>query len=455
MTHTGKGALDLNSSPVVAQAASNGSPARSERQTTPSDWAASPSLERPNVRLSPSPEAAEEELQIFQLLTPPLLSPEKPPEVSGHLTRISQPVANDSPQATPASIQQAISNGTQSTSLKFPTPAQRRRGSVPPLSSFSFAVPSAAVAESPLKKETSSPPGSVFPARMVPPPSVKNTKEACGEVLVPDSDVGGTGTQSSSTGNNSSLSRRRPTIAGGLGDVIASSKLGSSLERTNNAYDEQNPSLELVGPNPELDKDKEHLDDLSRMAVNGSYADNPQGNGIQPRNRVGDNNRVDAVQPSLPSPGPEPSYEPLPPSSLPVHSQSPSWHRSTALVEETVAMEQRPTQATALHLPTAKRTRPLSPSPPRSKRLRLMSREPEGGTPRKAFDPELLKVGIKVDLADYDNNPPPYPWGKGLSRLDFKAPDHPLLITNSKLAEIWKSVCTSRGWYTKSKLVNS
>jgi hypothetical protein len=456
MAHTGKGALDLDSSPVVAHATFNGNRARSERQTTPSDWAASPSLGRSNIPLSPSPEAAEEQ-QIFQLLTPPLFSPEKPPEIPGQLTRISQPAANNSPQATPASVQQTFSNGSQSTSLKPPTPAQRPRGTVP-LSSSSFAVPSL----SPVKKGTSLPPRSVFPARMVPPPSVRNAKEACGEVLVPDSDAGGTGTQSSSTGNSSSLSRRRLTIAGGPGDVIGSSKLGSSPERTNKTSDRQSPALEFR-LNPELDKDKEHLDDLSRMAVNGSCAENPQGNGIQARNNVGDNNEVDAVHPaSLPSPVPEPSYEPLPPSSLPIHSQSPSWHRSTTLVEETVVTERRPTHATALHLPTNKRTRPLSPSPIRSKRPRLMSREPDssdhqirGRTPRKVFDPELLKVGIKVDLADYDDNPPPYPWGEGLSRLGLKAPDYPLLITNSKLAEIWKSVCASRGWHSKSKLVNS
>jgi hypothetical protein len=63
----------------------------------------------------------------------------------------------------------------------------------------------------------------------------------------------------------------------------------------------------------------------------------------------------------------------------------------------------------------------------------------------KVFDPELLKLGIEVDLRDYDDDPPPYPWGAGMSKLNFR-PNYPLLITNSKLAEIWKRVCEYRGW---------
>jgi hypothetical protein len=73
-------------------------------------------------------------------------------------------------------------------------------------------------------------------------------------------------------------------------------------------------------------------------------------------------------------------------------------------------------------------------------------REVHSAAPRKVFDPELLKVGIEVDLTDYDGDPPPYPGKEGMSRLNLKRPDHPLLITNSKLAEIWKSVCKYRGW---------
>jgi hypothetical protein len=65
--------------------------------------------------------------------------------------------------------------------------------------------------------------------------------------------------------------------------------------------------------------------------------------------------------------------------------------------------------------------------------------------PRKVFDPELLKLGIEVDLTDYDGNPPPHPRKKGMSRLNLRSPDHPLL-TNTKLAEIWESVCIYRGW---------
>jgi hypothetical protein len=82
-----------------------------------------------------------------------------------------------------------------------------------------------------------------------------------------------------------------------------------------------------------------------------------------------------------------------------------------------------------------------------SRELDNHSREVHSATPRKVFDPELLKVGIEVDLTDYDGSPPPYPCKEGTSRLDLKQPDQPLLITNSKLAEIWKSVCKYRGWY--------
>jgi hypothetical protein len=73
------------------------------------------------------------------------------------------------------------------------------------------------------------------------------------------------------------------------------------------------------------------------------------------------------------------------------------------------------------------------------------SREVHSAALRKVFDPELLKLGIEVDLTDYDGNPPLYP-RKEMSRLNLKQLDNPLLITNSKLAEIWKSVCKYRGW---------
>jgi hypothetical protein len=124
-------------------------------------------------------------------------------------------------------------------------------------------------------------------------------------------------------------------------------------------------------------------------------------------------------------------------------------------VEETAVVEETPSHVTTQHLPsTIKRARPLTPSPPRGKRPRLMSREVvdrsrevHSAASRKVFDPELLKVGIEVDLTDYDGNPPPYPCKEGMSRLNIKQPDPPLLITNSKLAEIWKSVCKYRGWY--------
>jgi hypothetical protein len=158
------------------------------------------------------------------------------------------------------------------------------------------------------------------------------------------------------------------------------------------------------------------------------------------------------VRSSLTSPRPEVSHGQPPPSSPPIYSQSPSSRRSTPLVEEMVVIERH---ATPPHLPmvAGKRARSLSQSPPQSKRPRLTSREPVSpnheeydAAARKVFDPELLKIGIEVDLRDCDNDPPPYPWGEGMSRLDLKPPVHPLLITNSKLAEIWTSVCKSRGW---------
>jgi hypothetical protein len=81
-----------------------------------------------------------------------------------------------------------------------------------------------------------------------------------------------------------------------------------------------------------------------------------------------------------------------------------------------------------------------------SRELVNVSREVHSAVLRKDFDPELLKVGIEVDLTDYDGNPPLYPGNDEMSRLNLRPLDNPLLITNSKLAEIWKSVCKYRGW---------
>jgi hypothetical protein len=127
-----------------------------------------------------------------------------------------------------------------------------------------------------------------------------------------------------------------------------------------------------------------------------------------------------------PSPGHqqlyEPRYELLPPSSPPIHTRPPSWQHSTVLGEETAAMEENPTHETAPQPPTVtgKRTRSLSPSPMQSKRPRLVShvtRACHAQSPYarchtdkgSQFDPELLELGIEVDLSEYDDNPPPYP----------------------------------------------
>ncbi len=229
-----------------------------------------------------------------------------------------------------------------------------------------------------------------------------------------------------------------------------SPRASSSPERVDEAHDAQNSVLE-AGASQKPDKGR--LDELSHVALNGSYVDHVRGIDVPTHNGAGDNRRG-AVEPSLPSPGPELSYEPLPPSSLPIYSQNPSWDRSMVAVEETAVVEGTPSHLTTPHLPTSitKRARPLSSSPPRGKRPRLMSCELVDRhhevhiAPRKVFDPELLKVGIEVDLADYDGNPPPYPCKEAMSRLILKPPDHPLRITNSRLTEIWKSVCKYRGW---------
>ena len=199
----------------------------------------------------------------------------------------------------------------------------------------------------------------------------------------------------------------------------------------------------ILEPGLSQEPDKGQLDELSRMALNGSYMDHVRGSGVGTRNGAGDN-KGDAMEPGLPSPGPESSYEPLPPSSLPIYSQVPSWDRSMAAVEETAAAEEN---LSRVPLPASNAKRPLlTPSPPRAKRPRLMSRELDNRSgevydtaPRKFFDPELLKLGIEVDLTDYDGNPPPYPRIKGMSSFNRKSPDH-ILLTNTKLVEIWKSV---------------
>jgi hypothetical protein len=287
--------------------------------------------------------------------------------------------------------------------------------------------------------------------RRVPVPSVKNTEEACGKILVPGSDLGGPGTQSLSNESGSLEGQGRALTVASPGDGIASiMRMRSSPERVSDSHDGYWSILE-PGPSPEPNDVQLHHD-LSRMALNGSHTEHFHGNGVDTRNGAG-HNEVD------PSPGHQQSYEPLPPSSPPVHSQPPSWQRSTVLVEETAAMEESPTHETSPQPPTVKgkRNRSLSPSPMQSKRPRLVSREPvtpshrmHGATPTKVFDTELLKVGIEVDLSDYDDNPPPYPWGEGMSKLNFRPPNHPLLITNAKLGEIWKSVCKYRGWGEKS-----
>ncbi|KAI0256371.1 hypothetical protein BJV78DRAFT_1171425 [Lactifluus subvellereus] len=428
----GKGPLDLDSSPAIMQAIDSGSPARSQRQTTPSEWPSSPLAEWP---ISPPS-------------TPPLFTQNQPQAVSEQSVRVPEPVVNNNARQTSTIAQQALSNDLAST-LTAPAPAQKRRQSLPP-PSFSPTYSSALFTTN-LRNKASSLPSDVFGSRVsntrrVPPPSLKNTKEACGEVLVPGSDSGSPGARSSCHENSSPLAPLRATIAAASEHGPASPRVSSSPERVNKTYDEQNS---IPGREPNQDLDNMQLDGFSRMAVNGS-TESAHGNGIRTRNEGGINNG-EVVKSPLPSPGPGGSDEQLPPSSIPIYSQSPTWHRSTLLVEETVAIEYNTTPPD-LPMVTAKRARSPSPSPPRSKRPRLMSRETVsrnhqvyGTTPRRVFDEELLKIGIEVDLREYDDNPLPYPWGERMSGLNLRSQDHPLLITNSKLAEIWKSVCKSRG----------
>ena len=407
----GKGAIDLDSSPGVAYT----SPGRSERQTTPSEWPTSPG--QSHIQLSPS----REQLPISPPSTPPLSTPE--------LLRQSTPIHHDDPPATPETVEQA-----ELTNSMPPTPAQRRPRSMPLISSGSAVSP--ALVSTISRHKATSLPTDVFEsamshARRVPVPTAKNTKEPCGEVLVPGSDSGGPDTQSS----NNSSGKQRVAIPAGPGHVTMSQRMGSSPERAHDVH-----AVLEIGLSQEPDKGQ--LDDLSRMALNGSYTDHVRGSG-----RNGGNQR-DAVEQGLQSPGPD---EPLPPSSLPIYSQVPSWDRSM-VVEETAVVEETPSRVS---LPASVTKRPLStpsPPPPRAKRPRLMSRElvnrrgqVHGAALRKVFDPELSKLGIEVDLTDYDGNPPPYPLKEGMSRLNLGSPDQPLL-TNTKLAEIWKSVCKYRGW---------
>ena len=431
------GALDRDNSPDVINDSYDGGPSLSKRQTTPSEWPTSP--ERSHIPVSPGREVADQ-LLISPPSTPPLFTQELP-QVVGQSTLGPGPAGDHDPQATPEAVQH----------LRRSVPTQRRTQSVP------LPFPSSAVSSvisNPRHKATSLPTdvfgSTVSRTRRVPPPSAKITKEPCGEVLVPGSDSGGPDSQS--TQNNSSPSQRRATISARPERVNTSlRRMSSSPERVNEAHDAPSSVLE---PGLSQEPDKGQLDELSRMALNGSYADHVRGNGVQTHNGMWGNRR-DAAKPDLPSPEPELSYEQLPPSSLPIYSQSLDWDRSMAAAEETAVVEETPLRVTTQHLPTSttKRVRPSTPSPPRGKRPRLMSREPVdrsheryGAAPRKAFDPELLRVGIEVDLTDYDGNPPLYPCKEGMPRLSLKQMDNPLLITNSKLAEIWKSVCKYRGW---------
>jgi hypothetical protein len=442
----GKGPLDLDSSPAITQGTDNGSPARSGRQTTPSEWPGSPELSY----LHPSPTACEAAgvLPISPPSTPPLLTPEQLQAGRARSARLSEPAPNHSPEAFPVTVP----SDRDSNFLRVPTLPQNHRRSLPPSSSDS-AYPSALVTTSPQNRAISLPSDAIqlniSHARRVPPPSVKNTKGARGKILVPGSDSGGPDKGSLPNKIDSPVDRRRAKMAASPGYDIASTRVRLSPERV---HDTHNGRSAMAEPEASQEPNNAQLDDLSRMAVDGSYAEQHHGNGVRTHNGTG-HGEGDA------SPGYEQSYEPLPPSSPSIHSQAPSWGRSTALIEETPALEESLTHGTGPHLPPlmAKRTRSPSPPPLRSKRPRLVSREPvipshqvHGATPKTSFDPELLKVGIEVDLSDYDGNPPPYPWGKGISGLDSRPSNDPLLITNSKLADIWKSVCKYRGWYEKS-----
>ena len=378
-------------------------------------------------------------------MSPPSTPPSLTPAALRHSAGAPEPATNHNQQAFPETVQQQRPSSPEFGSLGTPTsPQSHCRGL--PLASSDSAFPPAFAATSLLKGATSLPSEDIGPimphARRVPPPSVKNAKEACGEVLVPGSDSGGPGTQSLSNENSSPVGRRT-TAATSRGHEPTPMRMNFSPEQVDDVHDGQSPIHE---PGPSQELNNAQLDGLSRMAVNGSYLKQPHGNGIFTRYGAGHH----GAEPVARSPGHQLSYEALPLSTPPIHSQAPSWQRSTVLVEETTAVEESPTHGTAPHPPTSttKRTRSSSPPPMRSKRPRLVSHDP-GATHRRTFDPELLKIGIEVDLHDYDDNPPPYPWEKDRSRLNLKPPNHPLLITNSKLGEIWESVCKYRGWCPK------
>ncbi|KAH9985793.1 hypothetical protein BJV74DRAFT_988612 [Russula compacta] len=292
-----KGALDLHSSPVIPQATDIGGPPQSERQTTPSEWPGSP--ERYHVHLS-GREAAEE-LPNSLPLTPPLFTPEQPQEVPGQSVQAPKPGVIHRPQATLVVVQQTISNDPELASPKHPTQTEGRCQSLPSPSSSS-AFSSALVTTNLQNRATSLPSGvfksSVSHARRVPPPLVKNTKEACGEILVPASDSGGQGTSSSSYENSSSLGRQAARIAVGPGHVTASLEMSSNLRRANDTNSEQSP---VVEPGPRQELNKALLDEPSSISLKDHH-----GNGVQTRNGAG-NNKKEAVDLGRPSPGPRQS----------------------------------------------------------------------------------------------------------------------------------------------------
>jgi len=51
--------------------------------------------------------------------------------------------------------------------------------------------------------------------------------------------------------------------------------------------------------------------------------------------------------------------------------------------------------------------------------------------------PEVQERGVAMQRRSvYDDSLSPYPWGKGISSPEFGRPNHPLLMTNSKLGDI-------------------
>ncbi|KAI0295822.1 hypothetical protein B0F90DRAFT_1820266 [Multifurca ochricompacta] len=425
-----RGPLDLDSSPIITHDIDDDSPARLQRQTTPSEWLLSP--EQSHEQPSPSPEPVEE-WPLSPPSTPPLFTQEQPEEVP---TLFSQTARS--------------SHDIDLTSLRAPTPAQRHPSlPLPPSNSSTHHAMNS-------RNKATSLPSDVFRSgvsnmRRVPPPSAKNVKEACGEVLVPDSESEDLGSPSSFHKNSSPGWPRTESMVA-PGHELASLRASFSPKRANDMYYEKSSTLDLK---PSQDINSMQLDWISRMALNGSYLEHTNGDDARTRNKV-TGYKEEAEVFLVPSRSPEPSWGQLPPSSLPIRSPSPTCHHSTAFVEETVAVEGGSVHATPSNLlmtatKRAKHSFPLQDSPLRSKRPRLRSREPTGPSHQTSleedFDPELLKLGIKVNLADYDKNPPPYPWGEDFSRLNLKPLEHPLLITNATLAEIWKGVCKSRGWY--------